>query len=57
MARVSGRITKPLGPKRGRKLDLVTERSGKPIVGTLTEGQCHASPEAIPLLERATERM
>jgi len=35
----------------------VTERRGKPIVCTLTPGQRHESPEAIPLLERAMERM
>jgi transposase len=35
----------------------VTERSGKPIVCTVTAGQRHESPEAIPLLERALHRM
>jgi len=35
----------------------VTERRGKPIVGALTEGQRHESPQAIPLLEQALHRM
>jgi transposase len=35
----------------------VTERGGKPIVGALTAGQRHESPQAIPLLERTTDRM
>jgi transposase len=35
----------------------VTERSGKPIVCAVTAGQRHESPEAIPLLERALDRM
>lgn len=30
----------------------MTERSGEPIVGALTEGQWHERPQAIPLLER-----
>jgi transposase len=36
---------------------LITERRGKPIVGTVTEGQRHESPQAIPLLERMADRM
>lgn len=35
----------------------MTERGGKPIVAELTEGQRHESPQAVPLLERMTERM
>lgn len=38
-------------------MHLVTERGGKPIVGDLTAGQRHESPQAIPLLERMTDRM
>jgi transposase len=38
-------------------LHLVTERGGKPIVAELTAGQRHESTQAIPLLERTTERM
>lgn len=41
----------------GSKLHLITERSGKPIVCALTAGQRHESPRAIPLLERALDRM
>lgn len=41
----------------GSTLHLVTERSGKPVVCVLTPGQRQKSPEAIPLLEQATERM
>jgi transposase len=35
----------------------VTARNGKPVVSTLTAGQRHESPQAIPLLEQATDRM
>jgi transposase len=35
----------------------VTERGGKPIVSELTAGQRHESTQAIPLLERTTDRM
>ena len=35
----------------------MTERGGKPIVCALTAGQRHESPQAIPLLERALDRM
>ena len=35
----------------------MTERSGKPIICALTAGQRHESPQAIPLLEQALERM
>ncbi len=35
----------------------MTERGGKPIACALTAGQRHESPQAIPLLERALERM
>ncbi len=35
----------------------MTERGGKPIVCALTAGQRHESPQAIPLLEQAVERM
>lgn len=35
----------------------MTERSGKPIVCALTEGQRHESPQAIPLLDQALHRM
>ena len=35
----------------------MTERSGKPIVCALTEGQRHENPQAIPLLEHAVHRM
>ena len=38
-------------------MHLVTERSGKPVVCALSEGQKHESPQAIPLLTRAQERM
>lgn len=41
----------------GSKLHLVTERGGRPIVCTVTAGQRHESPEAIPLLERALTRL
>ncbi len=70
MAATSGPISTRRGPKGGAdphlgrsrggwgsKLHLVTERAGKPIVAELTAGQRHESPQAIPLLERATERM
>ncbi len=35
----------------------MTARNGKPVVSTLTAGQRHESPQAIPLLEQATDRM
>lgn len=35
----------------------MTERGGKPLVCALTAGQRHESTEAIPLLERAMERL
>ncbi len=35
----------------------MTERQGKPIVAALTEGQRHEAPQAVPLLERMTERV
>lgn len=35
----------------------MTERGGKPIVASLTAGQRHESPQAMPLLEQALERM
>ena len=35
----------------------MTERGGKPLVCALTAGQRHEATQAIPLLERATERM
>lgn len=38
-------------------MHLVTERAGQPIVVALTAGQRHESPQAIPLLEQATDRM
>jgi transposase len=38
-------------------LHVVTERDGKPMVCTLTAGQRHESPQAIPLLEQSLERM
>lgn len=41
----------------GSKLHLITERAGKPVVVTLTAGQRHERPQAIPLLEQASERM
>jgi transposase len=36
---------------------LVTDRSGQPLVAEVTAGQCHESPQAIPLLERSLERV
>jgi transposase len=36
---------------------LVTERRGKPLVGVVTEGQRHESPQAVPLLGRMADRM
>lgn len=58
-ARKSGRrsCSRPQSRGWGSKLHLVTERSGKPIVAEVTAGQRHESPQAIPLLEQATERM
>ena len=35
----------------------MTDRQGRPIVCALTEGQRHEAPQAIPLLERTTDRM
>lgn len=35
----------------------MTERAGKPIVAAVTGGQRHESPQAIPLLERTTDRL
>ena len=35
----------------------MTERRGKPITLRLTAGQRHESPEAIPLLEQAQQRL
>ena len=35
----------------------MTERSGKPVVCALTAGQRHESPEAIPLLQQALDRL
>ena len=35
----------------------MTERTGKPVVTALTAGQRHESPQAIPLLAQATERL
>ena len=34
-----------------------TERGGKPVVGALTAGQRHESPQAIPVLEQSLERV
>ncbi len=41
----------------GSKRHLVTERGGKPLLGEVTEGQRHESPQAVLLLERMTERL
>ena len=38
-------------------MHLGTERGGKPVVGALTAGQRHESPQAIPLLEQGLERL
>ncbi len=35
----------------------MTERAGKPVVVALTAGQRHESPQGIPVLEQALERM
>lgn len=35
----------------------MTERGGKPVACTLTAGQRHESPQAIPLLEQGLERL
>lgn len=35
----------------------MTDRRGKPVVCALTEGQRHEAPQAVPLLERMTERL
>jgi len=41
----------------GSKRHLMTERRGKPITLRLPAGQRHESPEAIPLLEQAQQRL
>ena len=35
----------------------MTDRQGKPLVCARTEGQRHEAPQAVPLLERMTDRM